>query len=131
MDQAFSYYLTKSLPKGAVLGVINPTPTIQRLLPDIAKERNCRISCFNAPASFVSLLAQKKLLTKELPELFIIEPPAYTETGALLNPDDITHITAPIFALAPTASKITHKPAELDFQPISKLITEKGTTSFS
>lgn len=130
---ALSYYLEKEIPKGAIIGLISPKNILFNILPDIAKRKHCKIVLIDAgkgmAKSFKGLMSSKSEC-----DLYICEPELFNLEGAMMHPSETTNmakINSPLIGVGCTLQITNEKPAHLDFSPLTKIITEKGTINVS
>ena len=120
---ALSYYLQQVIPKGSVIGAV-PGPLLSALLPSVAIQQNCKVSCL----ALAHELARLDLLTNKTPDLVLVEPAFFVEGGALVVPGSVTSFQN-LVGIGSVSQFTYDNPAELDFVPLSKVVTEIGVLS--
>jgi hypothetical protein len=107
---ALAYYLEKLIPKNSVISAIHPKQILKELLPQITKNKNCRIT--NDPAKA---------------DVIIVEPEGLTKDGAFFKPHEARTLQGlELVGIGITSKWSNSTPAEYDFAPLERVITEKG-----
>ncbi len=120
---ALSYYLQEVIPKGCVIEAF-PGPILSAILPSVAMQKNCKVKC----SALAHELARLNLLANSNPELTIVEPAFFVEGGALVAPGSVSSLQN-LVGVGSVSQWTAENPADLDFVPLAKVVTEIGVFS--
>ncbi len=114
-EYAISYHLEKAIPRGSVVYALFPKKILAKLLPPIAKAKNCTI------------ITQRKFDKTGEPDVILAEPDGFAAGGALFTPEE-TKIASglPLTCVGSTKQWIHVLPATHDLVPVCRIISERG-----
>ncbi len=128
-EYALSYYLERAIPRGSVIYALFPKTILGRLLPQIAKMKNCTvISFYGTHEATLSLLKAGKY-DKSLPEpdIILTEPDGFAFGGALFKPEETKIVNGlPLICIGSSHQWTPIIPATHDLVHVQKIISEHG-----
>lgn len=129
INDSLKYYLDQAIPKGSIICAIYPKKILTELLPQIAKEKHCKIINIYGTKELTRTLLKTNLLAAEnqKPDLFITEPDALTPGGALVKPNELSSLQdKKLIGITTTQQWTNEKPETHDYIPLHLTITELG-----
>ncbi|MEM3154917.1 MAG: hypothetical protein QW165_05155 [Candidatus Woesearchaeota archaeon] len=130
-ELAISFHLQKIVPKGSIICAYHPKSILAKILPNIAKEKNCKIIAIHGTKEAMQAFIKSGTLTYELPhkaDTFLAEPDGLTADGALFNPKEVCELPHnEIIAVGSVLQFTNKRPANYDVANVSKIVTEIGT----
>jgi len=128
---SISYHLEKEIPTGSVIGLIAPKSILFEVLPTIARRKHCKVALFGAQGEIARAFHDILSPTTEC-DIYLCEPELFNPEGAMTHPSELEHIGKhSLIGVGCSLQMTNEKPAHLDFMPLTKIITEKGTTNVS
>jgi hypothetical protein len=135
---AIKYYLEKEIPNNSTIGLIAPKTILANVLPEIAKRKHCKIALFGAQGEIARAFHDLLSPTTEC-DIYLCEPELFNPEGAMAHPTELEHLNKlgnqAIIGVGCSLQITDDKPAHLDFIPLTRIVTEKGsinpTISFS
>jgi hypothetical protein len=116
-EYAISYHLEKAIPRGSVIYALFPKKILGKLLPPIAKAKNCTI---------ITHLTGKAGKI-ERPDIILTEPDGFSAGGALFTPEETKIVSGlPIVCVGSTKQWTHILPATHDLVPVYRIISERG-----
>ncbi len=128
-EYALSYHLEKAIPRGSVVYVLFPKKILAKLLPPIAKAKNCTIITLHGHHEAALSLLKTGKFDKTIPEPDIIfaEPDGFTSGGALFTPNETKTINGlPLVCIGSSKQWVHILPATHDLIQVQKIISEHG-----
>lgn len=128
---AISYHLEREIPSGSVIGLIAPKSILAEVLPSIARRKHCKVALFGAQGEIARAFHDILSPTTEC-DIYLCEPELFNPEGAMAHPSELEHIGKhSLIGVGCSLQMTNEKPSHLDFAPLTKIITEKGTISVS
>lgn len=135
---AIKYYLEREIPNNSTIGLISPKTILLEVLPEIAKRKHCKVALFGAQGEIARAFHDMLSPSTEC-DVYICEPELFNPEGAMAHPTELEHLAGRISEQSKTtiigvgcSLQITDdKPAHLDFIPLTKIVTEKGSINAS
>ncbi len=131
---ALTYHLEKALPQGGIVCALFPKGILQHILPKAAKEKNCTVIIIQSTKEATLAFMQAGVLDQKTDpgkaDIYITEPAGFSQNGALVSPQETATIKKYNAIGIGSALQFQEKiPAEYDWLPMSKIITELGIHS--
>lgn len=136
---AIKYYLEREIPNNSTIGLIAPKTILAHVLPEIARRKHCKIALFGAQGEIARAFHDLLSPSTEC-DVYICEPELFNPEGAMTHPTEIEHISQQlgeepgkhtILGVGCSLQITDDKPSHLDFIPLTKIITEKGSINAS
>lgn len=131
---AIKYYLERGIPNNSTIGLISPKSILAEVLPDIARRKHCKIALFGAQGEIARAFHDLLSPSTEC-DVYICEPELFNPEGAMTHPAELEHLSKlegqSIIGVGCSLQITDDKPAHLDFVPLTKIITEKGSINAS
>ena len=109
-EYALSYYLEKAIPRGSNILVLFPKKILSKLLPPIAKKKNCTI-----------------ITTADKADIILAEPDGFSLGGALFTPEETKQVKGlPLVCIGSINQYNSIIPETHDLVPVQKIIIEQG-----
>jgi hypothetical protein len=116
-EYAISYHLERAIPRGSVIYALFPKKILSKLLPPIAKAKNCTI---------ITHLTGKTSKIDE-PDIILAEPDGFSAGGALFTPEETKLVSGlPVICVGSTKQWTHILPATHDLVPVYRIISERG-----
>jgi hypothetical protein len=131
---AIKYYLEREIPNNSTIGLIAPKSILAEVLPDIARRKHCKIALFGAQGEIARAFHDLLSPTTEC-DIYLCEPELFNPEGAMTHPTELEHlnkfINHSIIGVGCSLQITNEKPAHLDFVPLTRIVTEKGSINAS
>lgn len=127
---AIKYYLEREIPNNSTIGLIAPKSILAEVLPEIARRKHCKIALFGAQGEIARAFHDLLSPTTEC-DIYLCEPELFNPEGAMTHPTELEHLNKlngqEIIGVGCSLQITNDKPAHLDFIPLSRIVTEKGS----